>query len=54
MTLYPPVLNCHPRYSDRPARRVALTRLIEHIAGHAGVRFTRYEEVAAPAVPSDG
>ncbi|HLZ10209.1 MAG TPA: polysaccharide deacetylase, partial [Chloroflexota bacterium] len=38
---------CHPRYSGRPARILALEKLIEHIQGQEGVWFARCEEIAA-------
>jgi peptidoglycan-N-acetylglucosamine deacetylase len=40
------VLVCHPRYSGRPARLVALERLIDHIQSREGVWFARCEEIA--------
>jgi peptidoglycan/xylan/chitin deacetylase (PgdA/CDA1 family) len=42
-------LVCHPRYSGRPARIVALERFIEHIAPQSGVWFARCADVAAHA-----
>jgi peptidoglycan/xylan/chitin deacetylase (PgdA/CDA1 family) len=43
------VLVCHPRYSGRPARLLALERLIEHIERQDGIWFARCEEIAAHA-----
>ena len=40
------MLVCHPRYSGRPARILALERLLEHIQRHDGVWFARCDEVA--------
>lgn len=50
------MLVCHPRFSGRPARLLALERLIEHIKSHDGIWFARCEEVAehargAPTTP---
>ncbi|HEX5416290.1 MAG TPA: polysaccharide deacetylase [Chloroflexota bacterium] len=42
-------LVCHPRYSGRPARILALERLVEHIATHSGVWLARCAEVATHA-----
>lgn len=41
------VLLCHPRFSGRPARVLALERLIEHMQQREGVWFARCDEVAA-------
>jgi peptidoglycan/xylan/chitin deacetylase (PgdA/CDA1 family) len=38
---------CHPRFSGRPARILALEKLIEHIEQQPGVWFARCEDVAA-------
>lgn len=43
------MLVCHPRYSGRPARLLALERLVAHIRQHEGVWFARCEEIAAHA-----
>jgi peptidoglycan/xylan/chitin deacetylase (PgdA/CDA1 family) len=43
------VLVCHPRYSGRPARLLALERLIDHIQSQDGIWFARCEEIAAHA-----
>jgi peptidoglycan/xylan/chitin deacetylase (PgdA/CDA1 family) len=40
------MLVCHPRYSGRPARILALEQLLEHIQSHEGVWFARCDEVA--------
>lgn len=40
------MLVCHPRYAGRPARILALERLIDHIQSHDGVWFTRCDEMA--------
>ena len=40
-------LICHPRYSGRPARILALEKLIEHIEQQENVWFARCDEVAA-------
>lgn len=37
---------CHPRYSGRPSRILALERLIDHIQQRADVWFARCDEVA--------
>ncbi|MHB8646101.1 MAG: polysaccharide deacetylase family protein [Thermomicrobiales bacterium] len=47
------VLVCHPRYSGRPARLVALERLIDHIRGHDGIWFCRCEDLADHARRDD-
>jgi peptidoglycan/xylan/chitin deacetylase (PgdA/CDA1 family) len=43
------MLVCHPRFSGRPARIVALERLVEHMEEQSGLWFARCEEVAAHA-----
>jgi peptidoglycan/xylan/chitin deacetylase (PgdA/CDA1 family) len=43
------MLVCHPRFSGRPARLLALEKLIEHIKAQDGVWFARCEEVAVHA-----
>lgn len=43
------LLVCHPRYSGRPSRLMALERLIDHIQRHDGVWFARCEEIASHA-----
>ena len=43
------MLVCHPRYAGRPARIMALDRLIEHIKSRDGVWFARCDELAAHA-----
>jgi peptidoglycan/xylan/chitin deacetylase (PgdA/CDA1 family) len=40
------MLVCHPRFSGRPARILALEQLVEHIAQQPGVWFARCHEVA--------
>ena len=37
---------CHPRYSGRPARILALERLVDHIESTAGIWFARCDDVA--------
>jgi peptidoglycan-N-acetylglucosamine deacetylase len=43
------VLVCHPRFSGRPARLLALEKLIDHIQQHDGIWFARCDEIAAHA-----
>jgi hypothetical protein len=38
---------CHPRFSGRPARVLALERLMEHMQQREGVWFARCDDVAA-------
>jgi peptidoglycan/xylan/chitin deacetylase (PgdA/CDA1 family) len=40
------MLVCHPRYSGRPARILALEKLVEHIEQQAGVWFARCDDIA--------
>ncbi len=40
------MLVCHPRYSGRPARILALEKLIDHIQAQDGIWFVRCEEIA--------
>jgi peptidoglycan/xylan/chitin deacetylase (PgdA/CDA1 family) len=40
------VLVCHPRYSGRPSRLLALERLIDHIQSAEGIWFAQCEEIA--------
>jgi len=42
-------LVCHPRFSGRPARLLALERLIEHIEQQEGIWFARCEAIAQRA-----
>jgi peptidoglycan/xylan/chitin deacetylase (PgdA/CDA1 family) len=39
------MLVCHPRYTGRPARILALEQLLEHIQSHDNVWFARCDEV---------
>ncbi|HUG13953.1 MAG TPA: polysaccharide deacetylase [Thermomicrobiales bacterium] len=48
------MLVCHPRYSGRPARVLALERLLDHIRQHDGVWFARCDEVAAHVARQPG
>lgn len=48
------ILVCHPRYSGRPSRILALENLIEHIKAHDGVWFARCEQIAAAAARAAG
>ncbi len=41
------MLVCHPRYSGRPARIVALERLINHIRAQDGIWFAHCSEIAS-------
>ena len=41
---------CHPRFSGRPARVLALEKLVEHAEAAPGIWFARCEEVAAHAL----
>jgi peptidoglycan/xylan/chitin deacetylase (PgdA/CDA1 family) len=43
------MLVCHPRFTGRPARILALERLIERIGQAEGVWFARCDEIAAHA-----
>lgn len=43
------MLVCHPRFSGRPARIVALEKLVDQIEQQEGVWFARCQEVAACA-----
>lgn len=43
------MLVCHPRYSGRPSRILALDKLIEHIKDKKRVWFARCDELAAHA-----
>ena len=40
------MLVCHPRYSGRPARILALEKLVEHIEQQDGIWFARCDDVA--------
>ena len=40
---------CHPRFSGRPARAIALDRLVEHAEAAGSIWFARCEEVAEHA-----
>lgn len=40
------MLVCHPRYTGRPARILALERLIDHMRSQDGVWFARCDELA--------
>ncbi len=40
------MLVCHPRFSGRPSRLLALERLIEHMQSQDGIWFARCEEIA--------
>jgi len=44
------MLVCHPRFSGRPARVLALERLVEHAEAAGSIWFARCEEVAAHAL----
>jgi peptidoglycan/xylan/chitin deacetylase (PgdA/CDA1 family) len=44
------MLVCHPRYSGRPARILALEKLVEHIEQQAEVWFARCDDVARYAM----
>lgn len=46
-------LVCHPRYSGRPARILALERLVEHMAAQSGVWFACCGDVATHARAKD-
>ena len=39
-------MTIHPDVSGRPQVLLMLERLIEHIQGHAGVRFVTFDEIA--------
>lgn len=43
------MLVCHPRYSGRPARILAVERLVEHMKTKEGVLFARCHEIAEHA-----
>ncbi len=43
------MLVCHPRFAGRPARILALERLVEHIKSYEGVWFARCDQLAAHA-----
>lgn len=47
------MLVCHPRFIGRPARVLALERLIEHSAASGDVWFARCDDVAKHARASD-
>lgn len=46
-------LLCHPRFTGRPSRIRSLETVIEHMVGHAGVRFATCGQIAeiASALP---
>lgn len=47
------MLVCHPRYSGRPARLLALEHLVAHVAGQSDVWFARCRDVAAAVAASN-